>query len=1040
MSIFSKKKNFSEENEYFDTLFGGDSSKQQSEKPPITSWEEKEKNIRAPHALTADELNSHSQNNKPQEFSGSLFEKVLKDADKPHTEKPAPHIPAHRITAEDITANRISAADIAAKAAEKTVYKPKSAVREPDKSDISKLFFESVTENTENTATIKHTGEAKKAEPAPSANAAKPAEAPNKENFAPRAEPVKIQMQTKSEITMKNSDAADLNVQNIKREFKITKPEEIPMAPKSSAYTPRKTAEATDSDLTSLLEKCSNFINETNDSDGGTDTQKSTADEKANRPHINYSAAEEKPQPNTAAQTATPQITEPTAAEKPKAQPQNAPQTEILQPNQKKKIPVKLKIMTPSADDSIIKTEEETPISKAPDFAKAPTETEEKSTKPQTSITDTTVFDALIQSASEIPENSDIPAKQDGFKGLPKTEQPEENTDRTMVFDSLKDKAADLENIDKTEDLQSAENDFHDTEELDEFDEFEEIDIPEYTSIDDAAEIKTKLRKEKKHSLLRIFSTLAIAAIAFVFSIPAVASAMSLSTATLKILHAVLTAAAVLINLKTSVSLFTQKSFTTSSVVSASALVCTLVGIISIAVNTSSIFLSAAAATVLLVNEIGNYVRTQAVSTGFDRIASSDKKKAVNIIENREKVRAIAGNSIDGEILVGSTKKTVNVTGLMRSAYSPSPFDRRALFIFAAAVIAAAVSAIIVGVMHGNSLLALSVFGLVLCVANAPSFLLTAYLPISKFSKTFSNQCGGMFGGYNSVETLSQCNAAAVDAVDLFPKGTLILSKLHILGMNEIDKTLIKATALSTAAESPLGGMLKKLIGNDVQVFPTAEDVKYEKNMGISGWFKDEHMLIGNRDLMIAHDVALPPLSVDTKILKAGFFPVYIASGSKVCALLITKYIPNERVAFDLQNACNLGLTVCVRSTDPNITAEMISDYFGVYDDSVTVMSKDGAKVFEESSKFSESAEALASFRGSSHALLKTITAACKIKRLVSALGVIGAIISAAAIILAIYLSANPLYQIIAAAVTAVSAALMFIISKIAISADRALK
>ncbi len=1042
MSIFSKKKNFPEENGYFDALFGDDDSKQEYESSPITSWEEKEKNIRAPHALTADELNSHSQNDNPREFSGSLFEKVLKDADKPHAEKPTPHIPAHRITAEDITANRISAADIAAKAAEKTVYEPKSAVKKSDKDDISKIFFKSVTEDSENTAAIKHTVETAKIYPTPPVNTAKSAEAPsNNEGTAPKTEPVKITMQPKSEIASKSSNTADLKTQNAKAEFKINKPEEIPMAPKNVTYAPRKTAAATDSDLTSLLEKCSDFINEINDEDSTDGFESPSADENVNRRHINYSEMKEQPQPSRATQTAMQQSAEIAAAENPETQTDNMPQAEIRQPSQKKKIPVKVKIMTPSADDSIIKTEEETPISKAPNFAKYSEETEKTPTKPQTSITDTAVFDALIQSASEIPENSDISAKSDSFNSLSKIEQPEENTDRTMVFDSLKDKAADFENNDiKAEDLQSAEDDFGDTEDFDKFDEFEEVDIPEYTSIDDAAEIKTKLRKEKKHSLLRIFSTLAIAAIAFVFSIPAAASALSLSASTLKILHAVLTAAAVLINFKTSVSLFTQKSFTTSSVVSASALVCTLIGIISIAVNTSGIFLSAAAATVLLVNEIGNYVRTQAVSTGFDRIASSDKKKAVNIIENREKVRAIAGNSIDGEILVGSTKKTVNVTGLMRSAYSPSPFDRRALFIFAAAVIAAAVSAIIVGVMHGNSLLALSVFGLVLCIANAPSFLLTAYLPIFKFSKTFSNQCGGMFGGYNSVETLSQCNAAAVDAVDLFPKGTLILSKLHILGMNEIDKTLIKATALSTAAGSPLGGMLKKLIGHDVQVFPTAEDVKYEKNMGISGWFKDEHMLIGNRDLMIAHDVALPPLSVDTKILKAGFFPVYIASGGKVCALLITKYIPNERVAFDLQNACNLGLTVCVRSTDPNITAEMISDYFGVYDDSVTVMSKDGAKAFEENSKFSESAEALASFRGSSHALLKAITAACKIKRLVSALGVIGAIISAAAIILAIYLAANPLYQIIAAAVTAVSAALVFIISKIAISADRALK
>ena len=1020
MSIFSKKNKFSEENEFYDALFSRDEGDTDNrlEKPPITSWEEKEKNIKAPHALTAEELNSHPQKSKSLEFSGSLFEKILKDADKREEEKSTPHIPSHRITAEDITANRITAESIMQKATEKKVYKPKDTAVKPDGASVTP----------------------------PVAPAKEDKQAAEKTAKSPAQKPEEIPMRPQPQAAEQTPETGKRSTVTPVREVKkepVKKPQPIAMSPQSEHKTVSGNAASTDSDLTGLLQKCMSFIGET-DNDDTAETVKTVSRSAQNvGSHINYTA-----------KTDTADRVSNTVSETIRAENESADSQK--QPDRKKKIPVKLKIMNPSAEESIIKTDAQgvadganigkiAPITEALAGAAEKAEKNERAEKSKTTQTvqknigDTAVFDAVAEDSKAV--FSDIAAdKESGIQNLGGGLNSAENTDRTMVFDSLNDKFADSVELNPKIDK---EDEFIDDDELDlqdDFDEFEESGIPEYNSINDTAEIKVYLRNEKKRSLFKIFSTAAAALIAFVLSVPAVAAALGLTVSALKIANVILIAAAILINLKSSIALFAHKSFSASSLVSAAVLVSALVSVVSVAVNVSSIYLSAAAATVLLFNEIGNFVRLNAVSEGLDRITSSDKKKAVNVISNREKARSIVGNSIDGEVLVGATQKTVNITGFMKSSFSPSPFDKKALVIFAAAVVAAAVSAVIVGISTGNSLLALSVFGLALCLANAPSFLLTAYLPLSCFSKTISEQCGGMLGGYDSIELLSQCNAAAVDATDLFPKGTLILSKLHILGMNEIDKTLINAAALSTAAESPIGGMLKKLIGDDVSVFPTAEDVKYEKGMGISGWFKEEHMLIGNRDLMIAHDIALPPMSVDTKILKAGFFPVYIASGNKVCALLITKYIPNERVAFDLRGACELGVTVCVRSTDPNITAKMLSNYFGVYDDSIEIMSKEGAKTFEENEKFTESVSALASFRGSSHALLKIINAACKIKNLVSAFGVIGAIIAAVSLVLTVYLVSNPLYQVITAGITAAASALMFIISKIVVATRKSLK
>ena len=46
--------------------------------------------------------------------------------------------------------------------------------------------------------------------------------------------------------------------------------------------------------------------------------------------------------------------------------------------------------------------------------------------------------------------------------------------------------------------------------------------------------------------------------------------------------------------------------------------------------------------------------------------------------------------------------------------------------------------------------------------------------------------------------------------------------------------------------------------------------VKYEDKMGLSGWIGDNTILIGNRNLMQGHNIPVPPVTVDQKILRAG--------------------------------------------------------------------------------------------------------------------------------------------------------------------------
>ncbi|MBR5010991.1 MAG: hypothetical protein IKY12_00380, partial [Clostridia bacterium] len=199
-----------------------------------------------------------------------------------------------------------------------------------------------------------------------------------------------------------------------------------------------------------------------------------------------------------------------------------------------------------------------------------------------------------------------------------------------------------------------------------------------------------------------------------------------------------------------------------------------------------------------------------------------------------------------------------------------------------------------------------------------------------------------------------------------------------------------------------------------------------------SGWVKDRHIFIGNRTLLEAHGISVPPIAVDKKILQSGFFPIYLACNDKPCALLIVKYNVKASTAYELQKLCNSGVTVLVESCDPNLTSEMICDYFGLYNDSVRVMNSSGVQLYTDATEYSDSLSAGAAFKGSADGYLAIFNCAAKIKRAVRTLSVAHIILSICTFAVNIYSTvlgdANTLTSGLALLYVALSMVISFII------------
>ena len=219
-------------------------------------------------------------------------------------------------------------------------------------------------------------------------------------------------------------------------------------------------------------------------------------------------------------------------------------------------------------------------------------------------------------------------------------------------------------------------------------------------------------------------------------------------------------------------------------------------------------------------------------------------------------------------------------------------------------------------------------------------------------------------------------------------------------------KAFLRAASLTEAVDSTLAPIFKQIAGtNKSYTLPDSDTVKYESKMGLSGWVADELLFIGNRTLMEAHGIAVPSIETDYKILRQGFFPVYLASGGKACAMIIIQYNINENIAKELKKITGLGVTLLISNSDPNINEEMLSDYFGIYSDYIKILDNVGLRMYKSANIDADVCSAPAVFGGSNLNLITVMNCASRIKKANTLLCVLYVLFTAICAVTFIYAS-----------------------------------
>lgn len=367
--------------------------------------------------------------------------------------------------------------------------------------------------------------------------------------------------------------------------------------------------------------------------------------------------------------------------------------------------------------------------------------------------------------------------------------------------------------------------------------------------------------------------------------------------------------------------------------------------------------------------------------SNLKNIISQMPKTALKLISDPSITFTMSKNAIEGDVLIAADQKTTQVGSFMKYSTFGQFMGGKFRLITIFSLVLSAITGIGSSIYFGDITQGFYAAAAIQCFTALPIVFLIDILPLYSASKKLS-KVGAMIAGKTAAEHIEMANAAVLSSHQLFPSGTVTLHQMKVLSENNLEDTIIRAAALTEAMNSPLAPIFKKIAGTgNITSLPDSDTVKYEDKMGISGWVDDRRLFIGNRTLMETHGIEVPNVEVDRRILRQGFFPVYVATKDKACALLIVQYSVDPKISRELRRLTNSGVTLLINSSDPNLTEQMICDYLGLYEDSVKVMSAAGCHMYKSTVASVKSVDAPAAYKRNPLALPTILNCAARFKK-----------------------------------------------------------
>lgn len=383
-------------------------------------------------------------------------------------------------------------------------------------------------------------------------------------------------------------------------------------------------------------------------------------------------------------------------------------------------------------------------------------------------------------------------------------------------------------------------------------------------------------------------------------------------------------------------------------------------------------------------NNVGKLYMVLRVKDNFKFVSSKGQKYASKIYNNESVAMQMMSGTAADRPIIAYQHKTEFPSNFLKISYAPDPSEDLASKLAPITTIASIIIAVMYGVVKLSFADAFNAFALITAVSVPVATLLSVNAPVRKLCKTLLSY-GSMLSGYPSVKQFCDSTAIMIDANELFPAESISLEGIKTFEDYSIDESLLCGIAILKEAQNPIANAFDSVVAETEETLPEVESVLYEDEIGLVGWIKSERILVGSRTLMEKYSVEVPNMEYEEKYTSQGRQVTYLSRAGRLVAMFVTRYTPDAQLKAEMQRAETNGISFLIRTTDYNVTNDLIAKLYDLFYRSIKVLPTGLGNVLKEAEDtVEETSRSYLITNGKAASLARAVTGCVKIKHNIS--------------------------------------------------------
>lgn len=362
-------------------------------------------------------------------------------------------------------------------------------------------------------------------------------------------------------------------------------------------------------------------------------------------------------------------------------------------------------------------------------------------------------------------------------------------------------------------------------------------------------------------------------------------------------------------------------------------------------VESTAHLIAGAAVIPMILKAVGELVRCKNDAENFEVIADNDDPYSVENIGYEDAANEIARGLMLGNPDIKYSARIgfpAHFVELSRSAEVTGPILKIAVPAVAAVALLAG---IIYSFMSKNAFGGISTFTGIVLMGLPMAAGLSAAVNLRAVNKKLNSE-GVVINGYSAVEDAVNSNGVVIDACDAFQRGGCNIEGMKIYHKMRVDEAILYTASVVIASGGVMAEIFEGVIDGKRQLLFPVESLSYEEKLGCSCWIHNHRVLVGNRELLVHHNVEVPDKDLEEKFRQNGRNVIYLAIEGKISAMFVVVYKANGETAKYMRELEKDGLTIFFRTSDANITEQFLEHEFGLPSNVVKIINPVAGEMF----------------------------------------------------------------------------------------------